>query len=145
MATQLDYKYGRPENRPAKITNPHDYGSICKHLIAMLSNKKWLQQVSGTIMDFIEKNIDKVNEYLRPKEGQELTLPNELARKNAKAGFYSKLFKDKLEEPNEEDNEEDIKNDEENTSNNNSNNIDNSNNRDNINNNEEEEDMNNGR
>ena len=91
QATQLDYKYGKPENRPANITNPHNYGSMCKHLIAMLSNKKWLQQVTGTIMDFIEKNIDKVNEYLRPKEGQELTLPDELARQNAKKGFWSKF------------------------------------------------------
>lgn len=63
----------------------------CKHLIAMLSNKKWLQQVTGTIMDFIEKNIDQVNQYLRPKEGQELTLPDELARQNAKKGFWSKF------------------------------------------------------
>lgn len=63
----------------------------CKHLIAMLSNKKWLQQVTGTIMDFIEKNIDRVNQYLRPKEGMELTLPNELARQNAKKGFWSKF------------------------------------------------------
>ena len=23
------YKYGKPENRPAKIRNPHDYGSVC--------------------------------------------------------------------------------------------------------------------
>lgn len=57
----------------------------------MLSNKKWLQQVTSTIMDFIEKNIDQVNQYLRPKEGQELTLPNELARQNAKKGFWSKF------------------------------------------------------
>lgn len=91
QATQLDYKYGKPENRPANITNPHNYGSMCKHLIAMLSNKKWLQQVTGTIMDFIEKNIDRVNQYLRPKEGQELTLPDELARQNAKKGFWSKF------------------------------------------------------
>ena len=57
----------------------------------MLSNKKWLQQVTGTLMDFIEKNIDRVNQYLRPKEGQELTLPDELARQNAKKGFWSKF------------------------------------------------------
>lgn len=31
QATQLGYKYGKPENRPANITNPHNYGSICKH------------------------------------------------------------------------------------------------------------------
>lgn len=100
QATQLDYKYGKPENRPANITNPHNYGSMCKHLIAMLSNKKWLQQVTGTIMDFIEKNIDRVNQYLRPKEGQELTLPDELARQNAKKGFWSKFAnrQDQIEE-----------------------------------------------
>ena len=32
QATQLGYKYGKPENREAKITNPHNYGSMCKHL-----------------------------------------------------------------------------------------------------------------
>lgn len=42
-------------------------------------------------MDFIEKNIDRVNQYLRPKKGQELTLPDELARQNAKKGFWSKF------------------------------------------------------
>lgn len=105
QATQLDYKYGKPENRPANITNPKNYGALCKHLTSMLSNKKWLQQVTGTIMDWIVKNIDAVNKYLRVREGQELTLPNELARQNAKIGFYSKLFKDKLkdEEPEEEE------------------------------------------
>ena len=105
MATKLKYKYGKPENRPAKITNPHDYGSMCKHLISMLSNKKWLQQTTGTVMDFIVDRIDDVNKYLRPNKGEELTLPNELARQNAKAGFYSKLFKDKQdeEEPTQEE------------------------------------------
>lgn len=107
QATQLDYKYGKPENRPANITNPKNYGALCKHLTSMLSNKKWLQQVTGTIMDWIEKNIDQVNKYLRVKEGQELTLPNELARKNAKIGFYSKLFKDKLKDEPEEEVEND--------------------------------------
>ena len=110
QATQLDYKYGKPENRPADITNPHNYGTLCKHLISMLSNKKWLQQVTGTIMDWVVKNIDKVNEYLRPKEGMELTLPNELARQNAKLGFYSKLFKDKLEDEPEEEVEDNVDN-----------------------------------
>ena len=82
----------------------------CKHLISLLSNKKWLQQVTGTIMDWVVKNIDKVNEYLRPKEGMELTLPNELARRNAKLGFYSKLFKDKLEDEPEEEVEDNVDN-----------------------------------
>jgi hypothetical protein len=133
MATKFGYKYGKPENREAKITNPNDYGSICKHLISMLSNKKWLQQVTSTVMDFIVKRIDDVNKFLRVKEGEELTLPNELARQNAKKGFYTKLFgkddanNDQDEENNEEDLQDvdkDISNDNE-DSNNNDNTIDN--------------------
>lgn len=112
QATEWGYKYGKPETRPAKITNPNGFGALCKHLTAMLSNKKWIQQVSGTVMDWCVKNIEKINEFIKPKEGKELTLPNELARQNAKAGFYTKLFKDKLsdeeqavdQEQNQEDN-----------------------------------------
>lgn len=129
MATKLGYKYGKPENREAKITNPNDYGSICKHLISMLSNKKWLQQVTSTVMDFIVKRIDDVNKFLTVKEGEELTLPNELARQNAKKGFYTKLFgkDDANNEQDEENNEEDLQDVDKDISNNNedSNNNDN--------------------
>ena len=105
MATKMGYKYGKPENRPAKITNPNDYGALCKHLISRLSNKRRLQQVTGTFMDYLEKRIVEVNRYLRVRPGEELTLPNELARKNAKAGYYSKVFKDIEDETNETDDE----------------------------------------
>lgn len=98
MATKLGYKYGKPETRPANITNPNNYGSMCKHLISMLSNKRWLRQVTSVFMDFLEDRIDDVNRFLKPREGEELTLPNELARQNAKKGFYSKLFKDNEDE-----------------------------------------------
>lgn len=81
----------------------------CKHLLSLLGNKKWLQQVTGTVMDYCEKRIDDINQYLRVKEGEELTLPNELARANAKKGFYSKLFKDKEDT---EDVENDLSDDE---------------------------------
>ena len=100
--SKMKAKYGKQETRPAKIRNPNDYGYLCKHLIAMLSNKKWLQQVSGTLMDFVEKRIVEINRYLRVKPGEELTLPNELARQNAKKGFYTKLFKNNEEEDNNE-------------------------------------------
>ena len=105
QATEWGYKYGKPETRPAKITNPNGFGALCKHLTAMLSNKKWMQQVSGTVMDWCVKNIKQINEFVRPKEGKELTLPNELARQNAKAGFYTKLFKDRLEGDSDEETE----------------------------------------
>lgn len=105
QATEWGYKYGKPETRPAKITNPNGFGALCKHLTAMLSNKKWMQQVSGTVMDWCVKNIEQINGFVQPKEGKELTLPNELARQNAKAGFYTKLFKDKLEGDSDEETE----------------------------------------
>lgn len=116
--SKMGCKYGKQETRPAKITNPNDYGYSCKHLISMLSNKKWLQQSSGTLMNFLEERIDDVNKFLRRPMDDQLTLPNELARRNARKGFYTKLFKDRLkdEEDNEnienniEDNDKDIAN-----------------------------------
>lgn len=142
MATKLGYKYGKPENREAKITNPNDYGSICKHLISMLSNKKWLQQVTSTVMDFIVKRIDDVNKFLRVKEGEELTLPNELARQNAKKGFYTKLFgkDDANNEQDEENNEEDLQDVDKDISNNNEDSNNNNNTIDNQSNVDTEED-----
>lgn len=113
QATKFGYKYGKPETRPAKITNPNDYGAMCKHLISMLSNKRWLQQVTSTVMDFIEKRIDDVNKKLKLyKDDEKLTLPNELARYNAKASHYARMFKDledreaKEKEDNNEESEE---------------------------------------
>ena len=105
-ATQGKYKYGKPENRPAKITNPNNYGALCKHLVAMLSNKKWMQQVATPVMDWFEKRIDEVNRFLRTKPGTHLTLPNELARRNAKAGAYAKMF-DKINNEEEKETQED--------------------------------------
>ena len=103
-ATEWGYKYGKPETRPADIRNPDGFGALCKHLTAMLSNKKWLQQVTSTVMDWCVKNIDDINKFLKLTDDKVLTLPNELARQNAKKGFYSKLF-DKDDEDEEQDSE----------------------------------------
>lgn len=86
QATVLGYKYGRPENRPNRFkrTNKGNHGSMCKHLISMLSNKRWLQQVTSKVMDWLEENIDDVNAFLNLSGDKVLTLPNELARQNAK-------------------------------------------------------------
>lgn len=64
----------------------------CKHLTSMLSNKKWIQQVTSTLMDFIEKNIVQVNKYLKRKAYEELTLPNTEARNLGKQAAYSKVL-----------------------------------------------------
>lgn len=135
QATEWGYKYGKPETRPADIRNPDGYGALCKHLTAMLSNKKWLQQVTSTVMDWCVKNIDSINEFLKlTDEDKKLTLPNELARQNAKKAFYTKLFnKDDDNEEGQEDTEnnlEDIDKDNGNNnedSSNNNNTVDNQN------------------
>lgn len=90
QATEWGYKFGKPENRPAKIRNPEGFGALCKHLIALLSNKRWLQQVTSTLMDWLEQNIEQVNKFLNVKPGMELTLPNELARQNAKDSWKNR-------------------------------------------------------
>ena len=80
-------------------------------------------------MDWCSKNIEQINNFLKlTDENKQLTLPNELARQNAKKGFYTKLFKDvdnnetddvpNEENPQETSNEENNQNDIENTNNN---------------------------
>jgi len=64
-ATKFGYKYGKPENRPAKITNPDDkLGAMCKHLTALLSNKKWLVKVASVINEFVKAYPNEVQEFL---------------------------------------------------------------------------------
>ena len=48
MATQLGYKYGEPQNERNKYhkTNKENYGALCKHLTALLSNKRWLSKIT---------------------------------------------------------------------------------------------------
>ena len=84
QATQWGYKYGTPENRPANIRNPEGRGALCKHLTSILGNKRWLQQVTSTLLNWLEANIDEVNRFLGLSGDRVLTLPNELARQNAK-------------------------------------------------------------
>ena len=118
-ATEWGYKYGKPETRPADIRNPNGFGALCKHLTAMLSNKKWLQQVTSTVMDWCEKNIDKINEFLKlTDEDEQLTLPNELARQNAKLSWQNRS-KTNIGDNNEEQNAEDTENDLQDVDNNN--------------------------
>ena len=98
---------GRPENRPNRFkrTNKDNHGSMCKHLISMLSNKRWLQQVTSTLMDWLEENIDDVNAYLNLSGDKALTLPNELARQNAK-NRWQKQNDEKEDIPEQDNNEE---------------------------------------
>lgn len=60
-ATKYGYKYGKPEFRPAKITNPDDnIGSMCKHLASILSNKQWMIKLSSIVNQMIKDNYDEI-------------------------------------------------------------------------------------
>ena len=104
QATILGYKYGEKEGRPNEDirANPENRGGVCKHLYSVLSNKRWLQQVTSTFMNWLEQNIDGVNKYLGLKGDKVLTLPNELARQNAKLSWEIRRKKNAEQEPEEE-------------------------------------------
>lgn len=91
MATQFEYKYGKPENRPSNITNPDGYGAMCKHLIALLSNKSWISQVASTLQQWIIDEIDWVRDFLKMSE-EEFKLPDEYARYLGKHGAMKKFW-----------------------------------------------------
>lgn len=56
VATKFGYKFGQPETRPSKKTNPNDkLGATCKHLSALLSNKRWLVKLASVVNEIIKK------------------------------------------------------------------------------------------
>jgi len=60
-ATKWGYKYGKPETRPTKITNPADKnGAMCKHLTAALKNKRWIVRLAVIINRWLNANFDDV-------------------------------------------------------------------------------------
>lgn len=107
MSTVLEYKYGKPETRPSNITNPNGYGAMCKHLIALLSNKSWIKQVASTLQQWIVDEIDWVRDFLKVSE-DEFKLPDEYARSLGKHGAMKKFWdKQPDEELHEEEQDED--------------------------------------
>lgn len=65
VATQNDYKYGKPQTIPAPITNPNDdIGSTCKHLSLLLSNKQWVVKAASVVNAFIKAYPEKAAHYL---------------------------------------------------------------------------------
>ena len=65
-------------------------GSICKHLISLLSNKRWLQQVTSRFVDWLVENLEEVNKYLRLEGDKQLTAPDAEARQRGKQASYNK-------------------------------------------------------
>lgn len=103
QATQLGYKYGErvniPNGGPPKHdqrANPDNYGALCKHLYAVLTNKSWLQQVTKTLMNWFDTNIDKVNVYLGLVADKQLVMPDADLRQLGKQGAEQRKINDEL-------------------------------------------------
>lgn len=70
-ASQHNYKYGPKETRPAKITNPQDnIGAVCKHLLCVLANKKWLVKAAAVVNEYIHDNYNAFLEAYNLSEDQ---------------------------------------------------------------------------
>lgn len=55
VATKGDYILGDEETRPARITNPHNKGSMCKHLSAVIGvTSRWRKRVVSDIYKLIQ-------------------------------------------------------------------------------------------
>jgi hypothetical protein len=104
-ATKYGYKFGKPEIRPPKITNPDDnIGATCKHIAALLSNKKWLVKVSSSVNNFIKANYEEIIEILGLDTDKFII--NKPGRPSHRTGRnINMLRRDKLEIP-DEDNED---------------------------------------
>lgn len=60
-ASEEGYIYGERETRPANKTNPRDTkGSLCKHLIRVLSNYSWLSFLSGVVYRYLKNHVDEL-------------------------------------------------------------------------------------
>ena len=71
-ATKNGYNAGAPETRDAKITNPQDnLGAACKHILCVLNNAKWLNQVASVINNYANYCKDNMElnykKYIFPK------------------------------------------------------------------------------
>lgn len=90
-ATKWGYKYGKPERRPAEITNPDDkLGAMCKHLTALLSNKRWLVKVASTVNAIVKDNIDSIRELYDLSEDEFFI--NVPGRPSVKTGRNTRMF-----------------------------------------------------
>jgi len=110
-ATYHGYKYGKPETRKADVRNPGDnIGSTCKHLSALLSNKRWLVKTSSIVNDYIKKNLDAFIDEYQIDPDLFIVNPNQIPKKIVEPEEEPELD---VEEPEEEPEAEEPEEDEE--------------------------------
>lgn len=69
FATMQDFKYGDPERRPAKITNPNNTGATCKHITAALIRpSQWLKYANSWISSVVKAYILSKREEMESEE-----------------------------------------------------------------------------
>ena len=57
-ATKKGWMAGKPEDRPSNITNPRLRGGVCKHLIKVLNNRRWMRKYITLINLLLKMNPD---------------------------------------------------------------------------------------
>ncbi len=84
FATQKDYKFGAPENRPPKITNPDDNkGMVCKHILSVLVGKRWVPSAAKAWLSYMRANVDMTESYLWDMDIKRAKAADRAARKEA--------------------------------------------------------------
>ena len=115
--TRKVYNIGVQDDDSYLVTTDMFAVHNCKHLTSILGNKRWLQQVTSTLLNWLEANIDEVNRFLGLSGDRVLTLPNELARQNAKLSWQNRQKGDKNDDTTNQENAENIENQDNNTNN----------------------------
>ena len=66
---KYDLKYGKKENRPPNVRNPHQHGIICKHLTALLKVLPfYLTSIAKWLKKYYAKEIKAIQNQVRKEE-----------------------------------------------------------------------------
>ena len=68
-ATQADCKYGVPQNTPPTVRNvKNNKGYCCKHILAILYGKRWVQSAAKAWLSYMQANPELTEFYIWGKE-----------------------------------------------------------------------------
>lgn len=68
-ATQADCKWGVPQNRAPTVRNVrNNKGYCCKHILAILYGKRWVQSAAKAWLSYMKANPDLTEYYIWGKE-----------------------------------------------------------------------------
>lgn len=64
-ATQADCKYGTPQNRAPTVRNvKNNKGYVCKHILAILYGKRWVQSAARAWYEYVQANPELSEYYI---------------------------------------------------------------------------------